>query len=273
MISDEEKNYKHKEFTETGYNVTPDMVELIKEFDIPLHWLIGAPGIYAKKLTLTRVLAQYEIFKRIQNVPGSIVECGVFQGAGLLFYAKLLEIFCPGDRWKKVIGFDTFDGFVDIHEADKSKASEAADAKGAESDPSQPKYEQVFKGGYSSSGFYEILKRLVDIHHKDSFVANGERISLVQGDVSETIPQFKKEHGGERISLLVLDMDLYEPTLCALEHFYDMVTPGGIIVLDEYGHRRWPGESSAFDDFFGKDAPKLEKFGWSSTPGAFFVKS
>ena len=51
---------------------------------------------------------------KILNIEGSIVECGVWNGAGLLSYAKLVEIFEPYSIKRKVIGFDTFEGFVDI---------------------------------------------------------------------------------------------------------------------------------------------------------------
>ena len=68
-----------------------------------------------------------------------------------------------------------------------------------------------------------------------------------------------KKRRGERISLLVLDMDLYQPTKIALEHLYEMVTPGGIIVLDEYSHTRWPGELGLLMNFWNKK-PELKKF-------------
>ena len=97
---------KHNEFIETGLNITEDIEGLIKLNEIPLHYIFGSPGIYTRKINLVRLLAQYELFQMSRDVPGSIVECGVFQGAGLLFYAKLIEIFCSGDRWKKVYGFD-----------------------------------------------------------------------------------------------------------------------------------------------------------------------
>lgn len=51
-----------------------------------------------------------------------------------------------------------------------------------------------------------------------------------------------------------------------------MVTPGGIIVLDEYSQTRWPCEVRAFDEFFGDKKPELKKFTGSSTLGAYFIK-
>ena len=195
-----------------------------------------------------RLLAQYELFQISRDVPGSIVECGVFQGAGLLFYDKLVEIFCSGDRWKKVYGFDTFDGFAQIDE--KNKTNQKKDGT---------VFTQVHKSGYSSKSFLPVLEKFVELHHKESFTPGFERIKLYPGDVAKTFPRFKKECGGERISLLVLDMDLYQPTKIALEHLYERVTPSGIIVLDEYSHTRWPGEVRAFDKFFWRQEASIEK--------------
>lgn len=262
MVTDKEKNYVHTELTETGLNVSNDLVNLLQDNDIPLHWIFGSPGIYSRRITLTRLFAQYEIFKMVQHLPGSIVECGVFQGNGLLTYAKLLEIFCPGDRWRKVFGFDTFDGFQEFVPQDGQKSDAGSGAV----------YDQKAEGGYSSNSFYNILEQLVDITHKDSFVPHSKRIELIKGDVTQTLPKFVEEKAGHRISLLILDMDLYEPTMAALTHLYDMVVPGGVVVLDEYSHEKWPGESKAFDDFFVDKKPKLEKFNWSGSPGAFFRK-
>ncbi len=73
---------------------------------------------YAKRQNLTRFLAQYEIFRRILPVKGSIVECGVFRGGGLMAWAKLSAILEPVNLTRRIYGFDTFAGFPGIGEKD-----------------------------------------------------------------------------------------------------------------------------------------------------------
>jgi hypothetical protein len=63
--------------------------------------LYGATDRFAK------ILSRYELFKRVAGVPGDIVECGVFKGTGVLFWAKLIQIFHPLSL-RKVVGFDTY---------------------------------------------------------------------------------------------------------------------------------------------------------------------
>jgi hypothetical protein len=100
-----------------------------------------------------------------------------------------------------------------------------------------------------------------------------KRVELVKGDASVTIPEYVERNPGLRVALLHLDLDLYDPTMAALEHLYPRVVPGGIVLLDEYGMDGFPGESAAFDAYFGSNRPKLTKFPYSPTPGGYFVKA
>src|SRR5690606_16006454 len=94
---------------------------------------------------------------------------------------------------------------------------------------------------------------------------------LVPGDVIETLPAYVKNNPGFRISLLNLDFDTYYGTKAALEHLYDLVTPGGLIVLDEYGKRGW-GESDAVDEFFKNKAAEIRSVRGSFQPTAYIRK-
>ena len=97
------------------------------------------------------------------------------------------------------------------------------------------------------------------------------RFRLISGDAVKTIPEFVQENRGVRFSLLNLDFDVYEPTAAALNYLLPLLVPGGIVILDEYGNKGW-GESDAVDTFVAGQAVRFERFGWSSGPGAYFVK-
>ena len=71
---------------------------------------------YVPRQTLARFMARYEIFKLIQDVQGSIVECGVQFGGGLMSFAKISAIMEPYNFQRRIIGFDTFSGFPEIHQ-------------------------------------------------------------------------------------------------------------------------------------------------------------
>ena len=92
------------------------------------------------------------------------------------------------------------------------------------------------------------------------------------GRMGRSLLSLVAEHPGLRIALLHLDMDLYEPTLEALKAFWPRILTGGVVLLDEYAIREWPGESEALEEFFDGAPPRIEKFGWASAPGGFFIK-
>ena len=212
--------------------------------------------LFFRRVNFAKFLTHIEIFKKTIELPGSIVECGVFKGMSLLTFAKLVEVYCPGDTLKRVIGFDTFKGFVSL--SSKDGAPDTRRGK--------------VKGGWNAGEFRPSLERLIEIVQRDSMIPRFGRIELVEGDVSKTVPAYVKRNPGLRVSLLHLDLDLYDPTLAALKSLYPLVVPGGVVLLDEYGMEGFPGESAAFDEYFGKARPKLVKFPFISTPGGYFVK-
>ena len=71
-----------------------------------------------------------------------------------------------------------------------------------------------------------------------------ERLHFVEGKVEDTIP----EQAPERIALLRLDTDWYESTRHELEHLYPRLSPGGVLIIDDYGH--WEGARQAVDEYF-----------------------
>jgi hypothetical protein len=234
-----------------------ELEEIIRGNEIPLQDVLESFAIYARRINITRFLAHYELYRMVQDVPGSIVECGVYQGASFFAFAKFLEIFHPGDRIRHVIGFDSFQGLRNFKDEDG---------------PFYPSRSKVM-GGWSAAEFKGAFYRLLDIYHRDAFVPAAKRGFIVEGDILETVPRYVKENPGLRISLLHLDVDVFEPTMCALEHLYPRVVSGGLVVLDEYAMLEWGGESAALERYFGAGGPpKLKKFNWTSTPGGFFVK-
>ena len=195
---------------------------------------------------IRKLLVRYELFKKSLNVPGDIIECGVFKGVGLMYWLKLLKIYAPGEK-KRVIGFDTFSKF-----SSQLKNFEKNSAK---------KYikEANFKG--------IDYKKLLSLTKKNGF----DNCVLVKGEIKNTVKNFLEKNKGLRISLINIDFDTYSGTKAVLENLYNRVSRGGIIILDEYGKSGW-GESDAVDEFFKKKKIKIQSVRYSSQPTAFIVK-
>jgi len=76
---------------------------------------------YVRRQELTRLLALYELFKKVVNVKGSVIECGVYRGFGLMAWANFSAILEPTNLTRRIYGFDTFTGLVSIGEKDQSR--------------------------------------------------------------------------------------------------------------------------------------------------------
>lgn len=212
--------------------------------------------IYARRVHLKRFLAHYELFRMTVDLPGDIIELGVYWGLSLMSWANFLEIRNMGDRQKQVFGFDNFAGFAAFDEKDGAASA---------------KVNKVI-GGFDGGVFEEILEDAIRVFDNDRFVPYKQRVVLVKGDIEKTVPQFVKEHPGLRISLLHFDCDVYRPTKKALECLWPLVVKGGVVLFDEYGIRPWEGESMAVDEFFKGQNIAIRRFDWAPNPGGYVVK-
>lgn len=196
---------------------------------------------------IRKLLVRYELFKQAMGVPGDIVECGVFKGAGAFYWLKLLGIFAPVAQ-RRVIGFDTFGSFAD----------------------SLLDYERDSAASFVAETEFEGVS-VDDLMDKANATGLGDKLELVAGDIGETAGAYVSANPGFRIALLHIDLDAYHGTKAALEAFYPIVSPGGLIVLDEYGKRGW-GESDAVDEFFADKNVCLEAINDTFQPTALIRK-
>lgn len=148
-----------------------------------------------------KFLAHYEIYKKILDLPGDIMEFGVFKGASLIrlaTYRNLLE----NDFSRKIIGFDAFGQFP--------KTDSDADNQFIE------RFESEAGIGIKKEEFEQYLS-----------YKKFQNISLVQGDILETLECFLQDAPHTKLSLVHVDVDVYQPTKFILEKLYDRVVGGG----------------------------------------------
>jgi hypothetical protein len=195
---------------------------------------------------ISKILAHYELFKMINQVPGAIVECGVLKGASFSRFSMFREIFSNSFS-KKLIGFDTFGKFPETSFNDDKK----------------PREQQI-----TSAGLESISKeQLLDVLKNKGIEKN---IELIEGDITKTVPDYIKNNPELKISLLNLDTDIYEPAVTILENLYPRITKGGILILDDY--ETFPGEAKAVDDYFKDQKIEIKKFSFCMTP-CYMIKS
>ena len=197
---------------------------------------------YVRRQDIARFLCQTEIFKKQINIKGSIVECGVHQGGSIMTWGHLTATLEPYNYHRKIIGFDTFEGFPSIHKSDGDT-------------------ENVRVGNFSEDfDTYEELMKCIELYDSNRFINQIPKIELVKGNVNKTIPKYLKDNPHLIVSLLYLDLDLYEPTKIALQNFLPRMPKGSIIAFDEINVDQWPGETLALLDEVGIRNLRIERF-------------
>jgi len=226
--------------------------EVLEKLDEYFESSIGTNNVkivnftkFIRSRDLANFLAKYEIFKKILNIQGSIIECGVLYGGGLMTWAHLSTIFEPVVHSRKILGFDTFSGFPEITKEDKTDS-------------------QFAKKGGMAVDSYEDLKKCIEIFDSQRFIRHIPKVDLIKGDVTETIPKYIEENPHLLVSLLYLDMDLYKPTKVALENFVPRMPKGSIIAFDELYSKNWPGETKALVETLGIRNCKINKFSFTN---------
>lgn len=176
------------------------------------------------------VLSQAVTHIHQSQIPGDIVECGVWKGGSSMAAAIALLQFDSSDRTLWL--YDTFDGMSDPSENDRSHTNESAKILLEREDKENPSSVWCF------SPLEEVEQNLFSTGYPR------EKLRFVQGKVEDTIPEEKPE----KIALLRLDTDWYESTLHELRHLYPLLSPGGILIIDDYGY--WEGARRAVDEYF-----------------------
>ena len=184
--------------------------------------------------TEIRSLFIYEKFLETKDIPGDIVECGVGSGSSIIFLKSLQR---EKEDNRKMWGFDSFEGFP----KGSDKDSEAFRASG------RPSYAK-----------YTTLDHVLN-NCKKSGLSNDEidSIKLIKG----WIPNSLDSYDNSSISLLNIDVDLYQSTKDCLNKFWIHMSPGGIVMLDEYNFSddalKWPGAKIAVDEFCGENSTEV----------------
>tara|TARA_B100001250_G_C19684244_1_gene737287 strand:+ start:436 stop:1119 length:684 start_codon:yes stop_codon:yes gene_type:complete len=189
-----------------------------------------------------KLLTHYELYKKIKNVPGDIVECGVYKGTSITRFASFRRMF-ETDSARKVIGFDNFNNIYPdtAFEEDQEQREKWLEEAGPDS---------------------ITVKQLSHVFDSLSF----KNYEFVEGDITLSLPKYIDQNPHLRIALLNIDIDFVEPTYCSLNLLYDRVCDGGVILLDNYG--AFHGDTKGVDDFFNERnlELKINKFPFASRP-------
>lgn len=235
-------------------SILKEFVEHIKKSPLPDDEIIPNIGLFLTSKSLSRILFFYEIYKKILNHHGIVIEFGVRWGQTLSIMSALRGIFEPFNRHRKIIGFDTFEGFKGVNEKD-GKLCQCQD------------------GSFSVAPNYEgYLGNILYLQEKLNPISHIRRYELIKGDAIITVSEYLKIHPETIISLAIFDFDIYAPTKASLDAIMSHLCKGSIIVFDELCDDIFPGETIALKEVLELKNIRIQRFPMTSRISYFEIE-
>ena len=236
-------------------NAELQLADYFFDSSIPKEELVENSFLFLTTQHVKRNLFFYELYKKIVDVPGVIMQFGARWGRHLAYFDSLRTIFEPFNYSRKIIGFDTFTGFKDQFDAKDSTSP-------------------IMKEGYlaTTQGYEDELDKILKTREMLAPMSHVKKYEIIKGDVMETLPAYFDNNPHTVVALIHLDINLFKPTKYSLELLKKHVTKGSIIVIDEMGFEDIPGQTLAVKEAFGLDNIRLQRVPIvNPTWPAFFV--
>lgn len=213
-----------------------ELVHELKNTPVPDNEILANLGLFLTRSSLARIMFFSELYQKVINNHGVIIEFGVRWGQTLSILSALRSMHEPFNISRKLIGFDTFSGFPSVSDNDGSG-------------------EKLEVGNYAVSENYEnTLEKILQIQEDLNPKPNVKKFELVKGNVTETLPEYLENHPETLVSMVYLDLDLYEPTKFCLEKILPYCHKNTIFAFDELCYPDFPGETLAMREVFaGRD--------------------
>jgi hypothetical protein len=213
----------------------------LKNSPVPDREIIAHLGLYLDRSALAHILFIHELYTRILNVHGVIIELGVRWGRNLAQFTELRNLYEPRNAARRIIGFDTFAGFPGV--AAQDGASEG-----------------IVAGAYAVKPGYETeLASLLSAHERFGLRSHLQKFEVVKGNIIDTLPEYLARHPETIVALAYFDLDLYEGTRQGLELIRDRLVKGSVVVFDELGLPQMPGETQALLDTWGLRDQRIQR--------------
>ena len=186
---------------------------------------------------MSRILAMNELYKKIINIHGIVCEFGIRWGQNMALFTIFKGIYEPYNYNRKIIGFDTFNGFVNV-DIEKDIFSKNLDYN-------------------VTNNYQEYLDIILKYHKENNPISHKSETMTINGDASIKIYDYLKENPHTIFSLIYFDFDIYKPTIDCLNAIKPYIAKGAIIAFDELNLDCFPGETIAFKEFFNINNTKI----------------
>ena len=187
-------------------------------------------ALFVRGSLLARILAIADIYSKIVTKPGIIIDLGTWRGQTAVLCENLRAIHEPLHLNRRVVCFDTFEGYKGFTPKDKATS--------------------IHKDGtYDVGGgkYADFLSRLLVIHERNNVMGhNYGKHKVIVGDCRLTLPKFLKEYPNEIVSLAFFDVNSYDASHKAFDAIFERLIPGGIIAFWQLTRNVIPAEGMVY---------------------------
>ena len=209
-----------------------NLQDLFNEAPIPKEELFNNIGLFLDRRTISRFLFINELYQKIISIHGNVFEFGVRYGQNISLFTSFRGIYEPFNHNRKIIGFDTWEGFEGVDNKNDTESWKQGDFGVPEN-------------------YEEYLEKIINIHEQMAPIPTIKKHAFIKGDASVTTKEYLKAHPETIISLAYFDFDIYKPTKDCLEQIIPFLSKGAIIAFDEINVQEFPGETQAFREVLG----------------------
>ena len=225
--------------TEESLSARKDIFEMMFKYEATNEERERSLGLFLRGSLLARILGIVEIYKEIISSPGVILDIGTWRGQTAVICENLRAIYEPLHFNRRIIAFDTFDGYKGFSVKDRATTLHK-------------------EGTYSLEGsdYAKWLENALLMHEKSNAMGHIHgKHKVIEGDCRETIPRFFIDSPGEIIALAFFDLNAYEPTDEAFEHVWGNLAPGGVVAFWQLTRDSVPAEAMVYKAKILKDKP------------------
>jgi Macrocin-O-methyltransferase (TylF) len=199
-------------------------------------------GMFTRGSLLAKILFMNEVYERVKDIPGVLIELGVWFGQNLVLLENLRAIHEPFNKQRIIVGFDTFAGYRDLSDRDAR---------------TRVMLDDTYK---TPAGYKDFLANLLAVHEGNNAFGHARgNHRLVEGDAEVTVPRYFQDHPETLVAMAFFDIGTYKPTKAALEAIKPALVSGSVIVFDELTWPGAPGEAIAFKEVLSDVDFTIEK--------------
>lgn len=210
------------------------LIDLFNKRPLPDDQLMVNMGMYIRSSVLAKIFYMNEMYEKIVNIPGVVMEFGVWWGQNMALFESFRAMYEPYNFQRKIVGFDTFKGYPKPGVKDN-------------------KNDYAVEGSWSvTENYINYLTHLMDYHEQENINnSHIKKYELVQGDMRLTLPEYLSSNPETIVALAFIDLGFYETTKICLEALKPHLIKGSIVGLDELNCHEYPGETVALKEVFG----------------------